>query len=73
MKPVVEQLKKEMADTLEFVEIDVDDPQHQEKVMRAGVMSIPTFVLERDGEEIDRKLGAMPKDAMVAWIQSHLS
>jgi len=35
-------------------------------------MSIPTFVLVQDDKEIDRKVGAMPKEMLKSWIDSHL-
>ena len=72
MKPVMKELEEELAGKLEFAELDVDDPANQAKVQGAGVMSIPTFIIEKDGEEVDRKLGAMPKDAMMQWIQQCL-
>ena len=68
----MKELEEELAGKLEFAELDVDDPANQAKVQGAGVMSIPTFIIEKDGEEVDRKLGAMPKDAMMQWIQQCL-
>lgn len=71
MEPVLEELRPQYTGVIDFVKIDVDDPQHQPKVQAAGVMSIPTFVIEKDGEEIDRRLGATPKDVFKSWLDSH--
>jgi len=38
-----------------------------------GVMSIPTFVILKEDQEVDRKMGAMPKEALTSWLDSHLS
>jgi thioredoxin 1 len=35
-----------------------------------GVMSIPTVVLLKNGKEVDRFIGARPKEAVVAFAQS---
>jgi thioredoxin 1 len=72
MAPILQELEQELAGKLEFVELDVDDPQHQAKVQETGVMSIPTYLIEKDGEEVARKIGAMPKESMLYWIESVL-
>ena len=38
---------------------------------RFGIRSIPTMVLFRDGQEIDRVSGAMNAAQIAAWINSH--
>ena len=38
--------------------VNVDD--EQELAIRYGVMSIPTVIFFKDGQEIDRKVGVMP-------------
>ncbi len=73
MEPILEELEPLYSGKVEFQKLDVDDPVNREKVQKAGVMSIPTFIIERDGAEVDRKIGATPKDAFKAWIDSHIS
>ena len=71
LKPVVAEVMSEVTDVeLEEVNIDVN----QERAVKSGVMSIPTLVLLNDaGEEIDRKIGALSKDALKQWIESNKS
>ncbi len=70
MKPVFEELAKTYAGKVEFKSIDVDvDGASAEKY---GVMSIPTFVIVKDGKEMSRKIGAMPKDMLKMWIDTNL-
>ena len=37
-----------------------------------GVMSIPTLVVFKNGEEIDRSVGALPKARLQALLEKHL-
>ena len=62
MKPVVEELEKELEGKVEFVQINVDE--NQEEAVKYGVMSIPTFVVLKDGQEIGRKIGFIPKEEL---------
>jgi len=70
MKPIVEELEKKYGKQVTFKKVDVEaeaelSAQHQ-------IMSIPTFVIKKDGKEVDRKMGAMPKDVFEAFIEPHL-
>lgn len=68
MKPVIEELEKELAGKVEFVKVNVDEDQAT--ASKYGVMSIPTFVIEKDGKEIDRKIGFVPKEELLKLVAS---
>ena len=69
--PIVKELEKEFEGKVEFEEINVDeDPQKSSKF---GIMSIPTFVILKDGQEVGRKIGAMPKAELKKLVESGLS
>ena len=53
MEPVITKLEQEFPD-VEFKKINVDD--YPEITEQAGVMSIPTYIIEKDGEEIYREV-----------------
>ena len=36
------------------------------------VMSIPTLILFKDGKEVDRMIGALPKEYLKAWLEKHV-
>ena len=57
--PILEELD-EAYDDVEFVKIDVDDEQDVANQYR--VRSLPTVVIERDGEIIDRFVGVTQQD-----------
>lgn len=58
--PVVQQLASEYAEQgLKVGKLDVD--HNPQTAARFGVRSIPTVVFFKNGEEVDRLVGAMPK------------
>lgn len=62
LMPIVEELAGEWEGKVKIVKIDVDESQ--ETAQKYGVMSIPTLVFLKDGLEVDRITGALPKDAL---------
>lgn len=68
MEPILEELKKEFAGKVEIVEINVDE--NPEMSGRYGVMSIPTYVIEKDGKEVGRKIGFTAKDELAKLINA---
>jgi thioredoxin 1 len=58
MKPVLAELASER-DDLRIVQLDVD--AHPGTAARYGVLSMPTFILFRDGAPVLRLVGARPK------------
>lgn len=71
MTPVIEELEKDFSGKIEVKKIDVD--QEVELASRYGVMSIPTYLVLKDGQEVERFIGAQPKEAILSKLQSHLA
>lgn len=71
MKPVFEELEKEFAGKVEFKKIDIDN--EGEKAAEFKVMSVPTFVIIKDGQEISRKVGALSREVLKSWVEENLS
>ena len=70
LSPIVDELADEMSDRIKVAKCNVDE--NQDIAMKYGVMSIPTLVLLKGGQEIARTVGAMPKAKLVAELESHL-
>lgn len=70
MKPIFEEVEKEYAEKVEFKKTDVE--AEGALAQEYGVSSIPTFVIVKDGKEVDRKTGAMPKESLKQWLDSNL-
>jgi thioredoxin 1 len=71
MKPVVEELEKELTGKVEIKKINVDD--HQDEASKYGVMSIPTYLILKDGREVDRFVGVTSKEVIKNKISRHAS
>jgi thioredoxin 2 len=69
--PIVERIGRELAGRLKVVRLDID--QAAEIAARHGAQSIPLLVLFRDGEEIDRLVGAVPERQLRQWLEPHLT
>lgn len=69
--PIIDQLAEEYSGKVKFGKLNVDD--NQRSAMNFGVMSIPTMVIFKDGKEVDRLVGAMPKQTIAAHIEPWLS
>ncbi|WP_085829916.1 thioredoxin [Collinsella vaginalis] len=70
VSPIVEEISDDLAGRLKVAKCNVDE--NQDLAMKYGVMSIPTLVLLKNGEEIHRVVGAMPKARLVAEIEPKL-
>lgn len=68
--PIVEELSDEMDGSLNVYKVDVDEAE--EIAMRFGVMSIPTLILFKDGEEKERIVGYRSKEDLTAMIAKYL-
>ena len=70
MKPVFKEIEKDYEGKVEFKQVDVETDGTQ--ATQFGVMSIPTFVILKEGKEVSRKIGAMPKDVLKSWLDANL-
>lgn len=71
MGPIVEELSGEYtADKIKIVKVDVD--QNQEVAGKYQVMSIPTFLVFKNGEVMDRLIGGVQKEKLKEMIAKHL-
>ena len=68
--PLLDAVEEEMADKITVVKVNVDDAD--EIAMRYRIMSIPTLVFVKNGQMVDRTVGAMPKSALVDRINANL-
>lgn len=59
MAPVVEELAQTMGEAVKVCKIDID--QNPELAEKYGIMSIPTFIVIKNGSETARIVGVTPK------------
>ena len=70
VSPVVEEIGREKNEKLQVAKVNIDD--NPEVTRRFGIMSIPTLMLFKDGEEAARLVGARGKDAVLRELEPHL-
>lgn len=68
--PHLEEISKQYADKLKVAKINVDDAS--DIATRYNVMSIPTLLLFKNGEIMDKKVGALSKSDLEKMIQPYL-
>ena len=69
VSPIIDEIANERAD-LKVGKVNVDE--QPELAAKFGVMSIPTLIVFKNGEEIDRSVGALPKARLQALLEKHL-
>ena len=70
--PAVEQLAAEHGGKLKVMKMDVDESG--DIAARYGIVSIPTLILFKGGQDVERQVGVPPnfKSVMLSKIQKHL-
>ena len=69
--PILEELARELRGRLKVVKVNVDD--NPATAQRYQAFSIPTLVVLRAGQVVDRVVGALPKQQLEARIAPHLA
>ncbi|BAN00746.1 thioredoxin [Ilumatobacter coccineus] len=69
--PILEKLSKDFAGALKVVKVDVD--QSPMTAQRYSASSIPMLLFVRDGDVIDRVVGAQPEHVLRAAIEQQLA
>lgn len=67
--PVLDQLAAEMGTTVKICKVDVDT--NRNLATQLGVTSIPALFLFKDGQVVDKIVGARPKGDIAAFIKKH--
>lgn len=68
--PTVKDIAAEYGDYIKVTKLNID--HNPETAGRYGVMGIPTLMLFKNGQVVDRIVGVMPKDAIVSRVLQHV-
>ena len=66
--PSLEEIAGTMNGKVKIVKINVDE--NPQTAAKYGIMSIPTLMLFKNGEQASRQVGAQPKQKLMQWITS---
>jgi thioredoxin 1 len=68
--PVIEELSKDYAGKVNIGKVNVD--QNPQLSINYGITSIPAILFIKDGQVVDKQVGAAPKSVLEKKIQSNL-
>jgi thioredoxin 1 len=69
--PILEEIASEESDNIKVAKVNVDE--NQQYAGQLGVFNIPTMVVYKNGEPVDKIIGAMPKTAIMARVKPHMA
>jgi thioredoxin 1 len=70
LHPIVDELNAELGDKVVFAKVDVDN--NQEYAAKYGVRNIPTVLLFKGGEIVDKQVGVAPKSVYLTKLNALL-
>ena len=70
MMPVFEEIASQLAGKVNFAKVNSDE--ETELARQLSIEVLPTFVIMKDGQVVDRKIGFLPKGDLLAAIEAHL-
>lgn len=69
--PILEELGSEYGDKLVIAKVNTDE--NQQYAYQYGIQGIPTMLFVRDGEVVDRIVGAVPKKMILSHLERVMS
>ncbi|MCM8749039.1 thioredoxin [Thermomicrobiaceae bacterium CFH 74404] len=69
--PILEEIAEEKSKALKVAKVNVDE--NMRVAMQLGISSIPTLILYKNGQPVERIIGAQPKQRLLQQIEKHLS
>ncbi len=70
LAPILEAVNIALDGKVKIVKLNVD--QNQQLAMQFNVSSIPTMIVFKGGQQVDRIMGLVPKDAIIAKLNTQL-
>lgn len=67
MAPVVEEIAKEMEQKTKVCKVNIDE--EQDLAMQYSIMSIPTFLIFKDGKVVKSIVGVQDKQKLISLLQ----
>ena len=68
--PVIDALDVELGDIVTFAKVDVDENPNTAR--QFGVMSIPTLLVKKDGEVVNKVIGYHSKEQLEELLEQYL-
>ena len=69
--PVLEEISQKMNGKIKFVKLNTDE--NQKTAMDYQIMAIPSLLIFKDGQEVDRIVGFVPQEQLETDLQKIIS
>ncbi len=69
MAPVLKEVKDAVGDAASIIKVDVD--KNQASARQFEVQGVPTFILFKNGKQVWRQSGVIPKATLIKIINEH--
>jgi thioredoxin 1 len=70
MEPILIEIAEKFKENVKLVKLNIDE--NQKTAADYNVMNIPTLILFKDGKEVDRLIGALPKNQLAKRIGQYV-
>ena len=70
LSPILDEVGEEMSDQIDVVKVNVDDAD--EVAANYRIMSIPTLLFFKNGQIVDKSVGALSKPALIEKIKAQI-
>lgn len=67
MMPVIEQIEQEMQNKVKVCKVNIDE--QSSLAIQYGIMSIPTFLVFKEGKVVNKTMGVQGKEELLNLIQ----
>jgi len=71
LSPIIADIAKDYADKAKVGHLDIDTAR--KTASSFGIMSVPTVIVFKDGKEITRSVGLVPKQNLASMLDSALA
>ncbi len=70
IEPILEEIADQYPDKIKLIKLNVDE--NQQTPINYGVMNIPTLLFFKNGKEVNRVIGAYPKNHLMKIIEEYI-
>lgn len=70
LSPTLDEVSEEFGHRVNIVKVDVDESE--DLAMTYGIRSVPTVLFFKNGQQVDKFVGALPKSEIVSKIENQL-
>ena len=70
LSPTLDEVSEEFGARVNIVKVDVDESE--DLAMTYGIRSVPTVLFFKNGQQVDKFVGALPKSEIVSKIENQL-